>query len=117
MRRMLLALAAVLLATGAGLTGRVIAGGPGIGPSPASALRSQAVPAYLKLVPMDAPAAAPAPAITIDIPINGTIYPPDLIPPQFAWRDANPAVSVWRIEIAFGEHTRQIKAWSNGEKM
>jgi hypothetical protein len=25
--------------------------------------------------------------------------------------------TVWRIEIAFGEHARQIKVWSNGEKM
>ena len=117
MRRMLSALTAVLLATGAGLTGRVIAGGPANGVSPASSLRAQAVPAYLKLVPMDSPAAVPGPAITIDIPLNGTIYPPDLIPPQFAWRDANPAATVWRIEIAFGERAHPIRAWSNGEKM
>ena len=41
--------------------------------------------------------------ITIDVPVNGTIYPPDLIPPQFAWRDDNSAATVWRIEIIFGE--------------
>ncbi len=27
--------------------------------------------------------------LIIDIPVNGTIYPPDIIPPQFAWRDDN----------------------------
>ena len=56
-------------------------------------------------------------AITIDIPVNGTIYPPDLIPPQFAWRDDNPAATVWRIEILFGEKARPIQIWSAGEKM
>jgi len=53
MRRMLLALAAVLLATGAGFTGRVIAGGHANGAGPVSSPRAQAVPAYLKLVPME----------------------------------------------------------------
>jgi len=66
---------------------------------------------------MDTAAASSQPALAIDLPVNGTIYPPDIIPPQFAWRDGNPAASVWRIEIVFGDHARSIKVWSNGEKM
>jgi Flp pilus assembly protein TadD len=73
------------------------------------------VPACLQPVPMDE-TGAPA-GITIDLPVNGTIYPPDLIPPQFAWRDANPASSVWRIQIVFADRSRPIEIWSAGEKM
>jgi tetratricopeptide (TPR) repeat protein len=69
---------------------------------------------------MDRPASpdpSAKPSLTIDIPINGTIYPPDIIPPQFAWRDDNPTATAWRIEVVFGEHAHAIKAWSSGEKM
>jgi tetratricopeptide (TPR) repeat protein len=69
---------------------------------------------------MDSPASNDFSAqhsLTIDLPVNGTIYPPDIIPPQFAWRDDNSAATVWQIEIAFGEHRRPIKVWSNGEMM
>ena len=65
---------------------------------------------------MDDRNTAPLPMV-IDVPINGTIYPPDLTPPQFAWRDNNPAATVWSIEILFGEKGRPIQAWSAGEKM
>jgi tetratricopeptide (TPR) repeat protein len=66
---------------------------------------------------MDTAAAPSQQALAIDLPVNGTIYPPDIIPPQFAWRDGNPAVTVWRIEIVFGDHAHSVKVWSNGEKM
>jgi tetratricopeptide (TPR) repeat protein len=67
--------------------------------------------------PLASPDPSLQPPLTIDIPVNGTIYPPDIIPPQFAWRDDNSTATVWRIEIDFGEHTRAVKVWSNGEKM
>ncbi len=113
MGRKLLVAAVVLLAMGAGFTGIVVAGSGGNG---AQAANPTAVPAYLKPVAMDAPAASSKPALILDIPVNGTIYPPEIIPPQFAWRDDTPA-TIWRIEVVFGEHARSIKAWSNGEKM
>jgi len=115
----LLLVAAVLLATGASLTGTVVAGGSGKGSQAASepSTPSNAVPSYLKPVATNSETPSSKPLLTIDIPVNGTIYPPEIIPPQFAWRDDNPAVSVWRIEVVFGEHARSIKAWSNGEKM
>jgi tetratricopeptide (TPR) repeat protein len=120
MRRKFLAAAAVLLTSGVCLTSTVIAGGSGNGIRAASPETSEALPAYLKPVPMRTIAAldpSAKPALIIDIPVNGTIYPPDIIPPQFAWRDDNPAAVVWRIEVVFGQHARSIKVWSNGEKM
>ena len=119
MGRKFLAAAAILLAVGAALTGRVAAGGAGRGTGAASAPAASpaALPAYLRPVPMDTAAASSQPALTIDLPVNGTLYPPDIVPPQFAWRDDNPAATVWRIEVVFGEHAHSIKVWSNGEKM
>ena len=109
MQRVLIGTAAILLAAGTTLIVGVEAD-----PNPPSA---DPVPAYLKPVPMDAAFSPDAEPITIDVPINGTIYPPDLIPPQFAWRDNNPAATIWRIEVIFGEKARSIQIWSAGEKM
>lgn len=117
MKRMLLVASAVLLATGTGLTGKVVAGGAGDGARAASSANPEAVPAYVRPAPMDSPDPSSKRALTIDIPVNGTIYPPDLIPPQFAWRDDNLEATVWRIEIVFGAHERPIKLWSNGQRM
>ena len=120
MGRKFLAAAAILLAVGYCLTGKVVAGGrPGGAPAASpSAVRSAVIPVYLRPVPMDAVAAATSqPQLTIDVPLNGAIYPPDIIPPQFAWRDGNAAATVWRIEIDFSEHAHPIRVWSKGEKM
>ncbi|HUX44705.1 MAG TPA: tetratricopeptide repeat protein [Terracidiphilus sp.] len=61
---------------------------------------------------------APAdPGLAIDNPVDGSLYPPDLIAPQWAWRDGNPDVTVWQIEIDFGRHAQPIRVWSSGERM
>ena len=89
------------------------AGGSQAPPPQAALTDPSVVPEQLRPLPMY----STKPGLNIDIPANGTIYPPDLIPPQFAWRDDNPAATVWRIEIVFGEDARPIRVWSNGEKM
>jgi Flp pilus assembly protein TadD len=115
MERVFVVAAAVLLATGAGLAGKVIAAGTSQdGQTAAASSDSSApVPEYLRAVPMF----TTHPGLNIDVPANGVIYPPDIIPPQFAWRDDNRAATVWRIEVVFGEHAKPIKVWSNGEHM
>ncbi len=115
MERVFVVAAVVLLATGAGLTGNVIAAGTGqeSHTTTASLEDPAVVPEFLRPVPMF----ATHPGLNIDIPANGTIYPPDIIPPQFQWRDDNTAVTAWRIEVVFGNHAKPIKVWSNGEKM
>ena len=114
MKRMLWVAAIVLLAAGLAPYRGVDAAGPA-GPPMTSPVAAGEIPEYLRPVAMDEPAAA-TPALIIDIPANNTIYPPDIIPPQFTWRDQNPAVTVWRVEIVFAKG-RSIKAWSNGEKI
>lgn len=56
-------------------------------------------------------------AITVDYPFNHTLFPPDLAPPTFQWRDADPAATVWRISVSFAEHASEIEVKSNGERM
>jgi tetratricopeptide (TPR) repeat protein len=113
-RVFVVAASAVLVTAGASLTGTVIAAGSGQASQTAATTTDPAfIPEHLRPVPMY----STNPGLNIDIPANNAIYPPDIIPPQFAWRDDNPAVTVWRIEIRFGEHTKPIRIFSNGEKM
>ena len=113
MKRVLGLAIAVLLAAGAGFGGDVVATAAGQQGQNAPDPQATVVPEFLKLAKMY----TTHPGLNLDVPVNGTIYPPDIIPPQFAWRDDNPAVTVWRVEIVFGEHSKPIKVWSNGEKM
>ena len=114
MQRAFLAAAIVMLVTGAGLAGKVIAAGIShAGQEPLTPEDPSQVPETLKMPPMF----STAPGLNIDVPLNGAIYPPDIISPQFAWRDDNPAATVWRVEIVFGDRSHSIKTWSNGELM
>ncbi len=40
-------------------------------------------------------------ALTIDYPADRTIFPPDLAPPTFLFRDAAPGNAAWRVNVAF----------------
>jgi Flp pilus assembly protein TadD len=114
MKRMLGVAAALLLAMGIGVLRTVMATGGSQAP------QAQAAPTDPSVVPeqlLPLPMYSTRPGLKIDIPADGTIYPPDLVPPQFAWRDDNSAAMVWRVEIVFGDSARPIQVWSNGEKM
>ena len=113
MKRELVAAAAILVALGTGVTRTVVAAAGGQSPQSAEITDPSIIPEHLRPVSMF----PTKPGLNIDVPANGTIYPPDIIPPQFAWRDDSPVATVWRIEIVYGEHSRPLKVWSNGEKM
>ena len=55
--------------------------------------------------------------IIVDYPTQGSLFPPDLIPPLFQWRDSSAAAKLWRIEVRFGEQAPRVDLWSAGEKM
>jgi tetratricopeptide (TPR) repeat protein/Tol biopolymer transport system component len=59
---------------------------------------------------------APAAPITIDYPATGAIFPPEITPPVFLWRDASQTARFWVIEVSFGDHSHGIQAKSRGEK-
>ena len=114
MRRIVLTASTLLLVAGAGLTRSVSAGTHGQGSQESPATNDPSiVPAHLRAVPMY----RTHPGLNIDVPLSGAIYPPDIIPPRFQWRDDNRTATVWRIEIIFGDHAKPIRIWSKGDKM
>ena len=59
----------------------------------------------------------PAAPITIDYPEEGSIFPPEITPPTFLWRDGEKSARVWRIDISFADGSAGIHATSRGERM
>jgi tetratricopeptide (TPR) repeat protein len=59
---------------------------------------------------------APA-AIRIDYPEDGSIFPPEITPPTFLWRDAAKAITEWRITISFADGSPAIHVASRGPRM
>lgn len=118
MKRILVLGTAVLLVAGSPWTARVLAGTGQErqwqynGPDPKGI-----APEYTKAASMFRPASDAPDGILIDVPRNEAIYPPDITPPQFMWRDNVRAARIWRIEIAFGDRRAPLRFWSKGEKL
>jgi tetratricopeptide (TPR) repeat protein len=55
--------------------------------------------------------------VTVDYPEEDAIFPRDLAPPLFQWRDAAGEATIWRIDIDFGRHKPHIELWSPGATM
>jgi len=34
---------------------------------------------------------------------NGTLFPPEIVPPEFRWEDANPQASAWLVRVELGD--------------
>ena len=61
------------------------------------------------------PAAINIPAsITVDYPQDGSIFPPEITPPNFLWRDSANVTHRWRIEVTFADGTNPIQVVSIG---
>ncbi len=56
-------------------------------------------------------------AIAVDYPQNDSIFPPDIVPPTFLWRDAEPTARSWRIDVSFIDHAKPLRTISIGEGM
>ncbi len=61
--------------------------------------------------------AAPPAAITVDYPEDGSIFPPEITPPTFLWRDPAKGAAQWRISISFGDRSPAIHVASRGPRM
>src|SRR5450759_1860246 len=69
----------------------------------------------LTLVLSTAPLAGTA-ALTIDYPAEGSLFPPDIAPPTFLWRDTSKATA-WRIEISFASGGPPMRLASSGPRL
>lgn len=54
-------------------------------------------------------------AITVDYPLNGSIFPPDMEAPTFQWRDPAEGADRWQIEVSFGTGSPPLHLISKGE--
>ena len=55
--------------------------------------------------------------ITVDVPVAGTIYPPDLAAPTFLWRDGSDRATLWRVEVSFGRGVPPLSLNVKGERL
>jgi tetratricopeptide (TPR) repeat protein len=55
--------------------------------------------------------------LIIDYPQDGSIFPPEITPPTFIWREADASVHAWRIDIVFSEGAKPLHVQSQGEPM
>jgi len=56
-------------------------------------------------------------AITIDYPEDGSIFPLEITPPTFIWRDGDASAKTWRIDIVFADGATPLHVLSHGEPM
>ena len=59
---------------------------------------------------------APA-AIIVDYPEEGSLFPPEITPPTFLWRDSQSAATEWRIDVSFADGSPAIHARSKGARL
>ena len=55
--------------------------------------------------------------ITVDYPAEGAVFPPEITPPTFLWRDAAANATAWSIDITFPDRAPAIHLKSLGEPM
>jgi Flp pilus assembly protein TadD len=56
--------------------------------------------------------------ITVDYPLDESVFPPEFPPPTILWRDASPRATVWAIDVSFGEGAASsLRATSRGEPL
>lgn len=60
-------------------------------------------------------AAAQAPAISIDYPLQGSVFPPEITAPTFIWHDTALGVNTWQIDVRFADGASPIHLHSRGE--
>ena len=53
-------------------------------------------------------------AVTVDYPQNGSIFPPEITPPTFLWRDASAEAVAWRLDVFFADRSAALHLNSSG---
>jgi Flp pilus assembly protein TadD/Tol biopolymer transport system component len=56
-------------------------------------------------------------AITIDYPLNESIFPPEITPPTFIWHDAAEPANLWRIDVTFAGGSAGMRFESHGPRL
>src|ERR1039457_1700236 len=56
-------------------------------------------------------------AITVDYPANGSVFPPEITPSTFLWRDPAIDATAWTVDVSFADGAPAIHVKSAGEPM
>ena len=64
-----------------------------------------------------APPVGPPAKILIEYPLEGSVFPPEITPPTFLWRDDSKTAKRWVVEISFGDRSDGIRVEALGEHM
>lgn len=56
-------------------------------------------------------------SITIDYPLAGSIFPPEITPATFLWHDASTAATRWNIEVKFVDGSTPMRFQSAGDRL
>ncbi len=59
----------------------------------------------------------PQAEITIDYPLNGSVFPPEITPPTLMWHDPSPSATRWVIQVSFVPPTQPLRIDAKGEWM
>jgi hypothetical protein len=82
------------------------------------ALAQQAATAHpLASSPPSEPEGPKLAATVVDYPEDGSMFPSEIAPPTFLWRDASNNASVWTIDVAFTDGSTGIRAISAGKRL
>jgi Flp pilus assembly protein TadD len=63
------------------------------------------------------PFARPPAKIIVDYPLDGSVFPPEITPPTFLWRDPSATATRWVIQVSFADHSDGIRVEAPGELM
>jgi tetratricopeptide (TPR) repeat protein len=72
---------------------------------------------FIAAVVLGVQASTPPAVIMIDYPADGSIFPPEITPPTFLWRDPVTSAANWHIDVDFGDGKPAISATSSGERL
>jgi len=59
----------------------------------------------------------PPASLTIDYPLDGSIFPPEITPPTFLWHDASEQAKRWVVQVSFAGLSDRIRVEARGEFM
>ena len=61
--------------------------------------------------------ASPTAKIVLEYPLEGSVFPPEITPPTFLWRDDSKTAKRWVVEVSFADHSDGIRVEAPGEHM
>jgi Flp pilus assembly protein TadD len=55
--------------------------------------------------------------LTIDYPLNGSVFPPEITAPTFLWHDPSDSARTWTVDVTFTKHVGHLHVASAGEPL